>query len=240
MAHNRRRGQQAFNKRRRALLLHSDHGCANVSTHTVKCRRSRCVPRWPAVRECQPVRVAVLATPAELQSQMPQKIEVIIQDCSELCEYVALHVTLAPADEAPPPGETLCSIGNRSWAAVSFNQLIWVPCMILRCSYHAELHLPAIFVPHLLHPCTLTMHLALHRVGSVESPDFLIHADVVVCARFNFAAALQLLKVEHFACKWAVLKYCKIRNLPRRGRWASILFEIWGPWSTLLMCSWDS
>ena len=71
----------------------------------------------------------------------------------------------------------------------------------------------------------------------MESPDFPLQASVVVFAKVDFAAALQLLKVEHFACKWAVLKYCKIQSMPRRARSASILSEPEGPWSTLLMLS---
>ena len=40
--------------------------------------------------------------PATLQSQMPQKVVVSSQDGTEAGEHVALRVTLALANEAPP------------------------------------------------------------------------------------------------------------------------------------------
>ena len=54
--------------------------------------------------------------PATLQSQMPQKVVVSCQDGTEAGEHVALRVTLALANEAPPldepcaPLEVVCGV----------------------------------------------------------------------------------------------------------------------------------
>ena len=70
------------------LSLHFEsYAVANVSTHTVKCRRSR-VCNMAVAGGVPDLRVAVLAMTAELQSLMPQKVVDRSQDGAEPGEHV--------------------------------------------------------------------------------------------------------------------------------------------------------
>jgi len=158
-------GSQAYSSDGRFSLRFSLH-----SHHT----RSRTFPRirlgvvargytkMAVVGGVPALRVAILAMPAALQSQMPQKVVVVSQYGTEPGEHVDLRVTLALASEAPPPGRSMSSIVTCPWGAVSGHHLIWYSCINLLGSYHAELHPTLIFVQSLPPSCTVTMHWALH------------------------------------------------------------------------------
>ena len=62
------------------------------------------------------LRVAILAMPATLQSQMPQKVVVRSQDGTEPSEHVDLRVKLALANEA---------LDDCPWGAVSGHHLLY-------------------------------------------------------------------------------------------------------------------